>query len=124
MNKLKSLYALIFVVAMIACGDDEKPSFKQTDFYATWQIDGSENGDCTDLIKINESMFFSGTKCNANQTFDNGMTYTYKNNTFSITYPDLDLTVKYVIRSKTATTMKADLYWETVKMDTQTLTKL
>lgn len=125
MNKLKLLYALTFAVVTIACSsDDEKPSFKQADFYGTWQKDGSEEDDCTDLIKINETIISYGTKCAGVERFYSEDTYEFKNNSILFEYEDFELSIKYVVKSKTATTFKADLYWDNVKMETQTFTKL
>src|SRR5687767_3872762 len=112
MKKLNLLYALLFAVAIVACkDDDESPSFKKEDFFATWKEDGTEDGDCFDVIKLDATKWYEGTKCGtADADFDGGTTYTYDNKSaFIISFFGLE--AKYVVTSKTATTFKVDEYF-------------
>lgn len=125
MKKLKLLYALVFAVAVIACSkDDESPSFKKEDFYATWKIDGSEDGDCVDVIKFDANKMYNGDKCGndaADFYFENAYTFDGKQ-TFTVNV--LGIESKMVVTSKTATTFKADSYLAGTKIETVTYTKL
>ena len=125
MNKLKLLCALIALV-MIACADDDdvkKPTFKQADFYGTWEQYGTESDGCTDIISIDEFFIDYGTMCDSEQTFVYGYSYDFKNN--SISHLDMDyLNIKYVIKSTTAASFEADFYRDNVKIETQTFVRL
>lgn len=126
MKKLKLLYALLFAVAAIACSkNDESPTFKKEDFVGTWEQDGSEEQGCTTIVKVDATKFYHfGSKCGTVVDFGDGYTFTFDGKTFTFTDANLDSQIKYGILSKTATTFKADLYLDGVKISTDTYTKL
>jgi hypothetical protein len=87
--RIFSLSLIVITIVLFSCSDDSKdpsPSnqkFNKEDFYGTWQEDGSESSGCTEVIKIDATKFYFGFKCGADFTYDNGATYTYKDNEFS-----------------------------------------
>jgi hypothetical protein len=127
MKQFKLLYALLFAVAVIACkDDDESPTFKKEDLVGTWEENDSEIQGCTFLIKIDATKFYNfGTKCDDDIFFSDGYTFTFDGKqTFTFTDDDTDTDYKYVILSKNATTLKADVYVDGTKFSTDTFTKL
>jgi hypothetical protein len=125
MKKLNLLYAVLFAVTIISCSkDDEKPSFKKEDFYATWQEDGSLDAGCTSVIKIDATKIYDGEKCGTDPIdFYDENVYTFEGgNTFKTDFGGIE--IKMVVTSKTATTFKADGYLAGTKVSSASYTKL
>ena len=124
----KLSYCLLILVTLFSCGDDSKsspvtPIFKKEDLYGTWQEDNSTTSDgCTRVIKIEAMMFYFGSKCGTNLTFDNGAAYTYQDNEFkfssSLSY------WRFKILSKTSTTFNTHRFVETADLGEYNYTKL
>ena len=119
------LYTFALVACLVACKDDEDPSFSKESTFGTWVETIDENGDgCKAAIKVDATKYYMGSTCGTGAaTFDGGVVYTYQNNTFtSATWDDND--VKFVVSGVNATTIDIDSYLTGVNVDQISYTKI
>jgi hypothetical protein len=123
MKKLNLLYALVIVISVVACKDDDDdkgPTFKKEDFYGTWTEDGSQG---IVLLKLDANGFYNGTKAGTTIVFSPAIPYTFDGkNVFKMTISGAEF--KYIITAKTETTFKADLQAGGQKAGSKAYTKM
>lgn len=117
------LYTFALVACLVACKDDEDPSFSKESTFGTWVETVDENGDgIKAAIKIDAAKYFMGSTSGTTPAFDSGVVYTYENNMFTSVEWDAN-DVKFGVSSVNATTITIDSYLSGANIDQTSYTK-
>lgn len=129
MKKLSVLFSLLFVVAFIACKDDENPTptFQKSQFIGEWEVtayagtDGSSDGPCEYIITNTEFNEVSG--CDSGFEISFGGEYTFDNKNKITLEDDTIGELSWIILEISGTTMKLEQRLDGTKYGTVTTTK-